>query len=518
MNMSKRALFSTYKKEGIEDFAAFLSGRGYEILSTGGTYKYLKEKGVKVTEVSEATVFPEVLDGRVKTLHPVIHAGILAMRDRKTHIEQLDKLGIPPIDFVVVNLYPFEETIKNPESMFDEIIEQIDIGGVALIRAAAKNYKDVVVVVDNLDFGQLIIELNENGEITNKTRLNLASKAFSHTAYYDGLISSYFNRINEIKFPAELALPLRLEKGLRYGENPHQDANLYRCYIDKNISTLNADILWGKEMSYNNYLDADACLDILREFSSDAPFSVVIKHTNPCGAAIGKSLEDSFNRAKAGDPASAYGGIIGVNQKMDRETAKKISETFFEIVIAPDLEDEVVEILKSRKNLRILRLKGEDWSKKGLNYRRIEGGFLAQDWDNTGMGIEKWDVVTKRKPSSEEERDLRFAWRIAKYVKSNTIVYARDEQIIGVGAGQMSRVDSAKLGIMKATEFGFDIKGSALASDAFFPFRDTVDNAAKSGVTAIIQPGGSVRDEESIKAANENNIAMIFTGVRHFKH
>lgn len=514
----KRALFSVYRKDGIEKLAAFLSKKNYEILSTGGTYKYLKEKGIPVKEVSEATGFPEVLDGRVKTLHPAIHTGILAMRGKKTHMDEIKKLNISEIDFVIVNLYPFEETIKNPGSKFEEIIEQIDIGGVALIRAAGKNYSDVAVIVDNSDFDLIIEEMEIKGKITPETRLLLAAKAYSHTAYYDGLISAYFNRLSERKFPAEMAIPLKLEQGLRYGENPHQDANLYRSYVDQNISTLNADILWGKEMSYNNYLDADACVDILREFSKDGPFAVIIKHTNPCGASLGKTQEEAFERAKACDPASAYGGIIGITQKMDEATAKKISETFFEIVIAPDYDPKALEIIKARKNLRILKLNGSDWNKKGLNFRRIESGFLAQDWDVPGMDIEKWDIATSRKPLDFEANDLRLAWRIAKYVKSNAIVYAKNGQVIGVGAGQMSRVDSARIGTMKAAEFGFDVKGSVMASDAYFPFRDSVDSAAKNGVTAVIQPGGSIRDAESIMAANENNIAMVFTGTRHFKH
>lgn len=517
----KRALLSAYRKEGMEDFAAFLVKKGYEILSTGGTYKYLKERGVKVREVSDATGFPEVLDGRVKTLHPVVHAGILAMRDKKAHLEQIKKLEIEPIDFVVVNLYPFEETIANPNASIEDIIEQIDIGGVTLIRAAAKNHRDVAIIVDNNDFGRIMKEMDTDGKVSDKTRVELAAKAFSHTAYYDGLISQYFNRKEGISFPSEFAVPLKLKQGLRYGENPHQMANLYRNYTDRNHSLINCEVVWGKEMSYNNFLDADACLDIVREFSDSpdtAPFCVIIKHTNPCGASVGSSISDAFDKARAGDTASAYGGIAGFNKKVDLETSKKITETFFEIVIAPDYDQDALDNLKTKKNLRIVRLNGNDWAKKGLNFRRIENGFLVQDWDNLGMTLEKWDSATIRKPTESENRDLRFAWKIAKYVKSNAIVYVKNEQAIGVGAGQMSRVDSARIGSWKAGEFGFDLKGSVMASDAFFPFRDTVDNAAKVGVTAIVQPGGSVHDDESIKAANEANIAMVFTGIRHFRH
>ncbi len=514
----KRALFSSYYKEGIEKLASYLQKKDYEVLSTGGTYKYLKDKGIAVTEVSSATGFPEILEGRVKTLHPVIHAGILAMRSKKSHLEEIEKLKIPPIDFIVVNLYPFEETVKNKNAKFEEIIEQIDIGGVALIRAAAKNYQDVAVIVDNNDFDKVMKELDEKGQLSRETRLELAAKAFSHTAYYDGLISTCFNRLTKRPFPAEFALPLKQQQTLRYGENPHQNARLYRSYVDDNISTINASIVWGKEMSYNNFMDADGCLDILREFADDSPFTVIIKHTNPCGAALGMTLEQSYDRALACDSASAFGGIIGVNKLMDAVTAKKIAERFYEIIIAPDYEEDALNILQSKKNLRIVRLNGSDWKKRGLSYRRIENGMLVQDWDNTGMALEKWNIVTQKKPVKEEERDLKFAWKIGKYVKSNAIVYVKNEQTIGIGAGQMSRVDSARLALIKAKEAGFDPKGSVMSSDAFFPFRDSVDSAAQSGITAIIQPGGSVKDEDSIKAADEHRIAMVFTGVRHFRH
>ncbi len=531
----KRAIFSVYKKDGLEAFAAYLAGKGYEIVSTGGTYRYLKEKGVPVTEVSAVTGFPEVLDGRVKTLHPAVHAGILAMRDHKSHMDQIAAQNFAPVDFVVVNLYPFEETISKTQVSAEEIIEQIDIGGVTLIRAAAKNHRDVTVVVDNADCERIRVEMDREGRVSEKLRTELAAKAFGHTACYDGLIAQHFLRAAGIKFPSEYAVPLKLRQTLRYGENPHQLAGLYRNFTDKNISTLNGAVIWGKEMSYNNYLDADACLDIVREFavagSDSAPFCAIVKHTNPCGAAVGSTLAEAFDRAKAGDPASAYGGIVGFSRILDKDTAQKLLETFFEIILAPGYEPEALSLLKTKKNLRILDLSASgspagapagvpaaDWSKKDMNYRRIEGGMLVQDWDTTGLLLEKWDAVTERKPSVEESRDLKFAWKIAKYVKSNAIVYVKNEQVIGVGAGQMSRVDSARIGIVKAEEFGFDVKGSVLASDAFFPFRDTVDNAAKAGVTAIVQPGGSVKDDESIAAANENHIAMVFTGIRHFRH
>jgi len=516
--MIKRALFSVYQKEGIDIFAKFLQEKGYQIISTGGTFKFLKEKGIDVEEVSSITGFPEVLDGRVKTLHPIIHAGILGMRNKKEHIEQMKNLSIFPIDFVVVNLYPFEGTVKNPSSSFEEIIEQIDIGGVALIRAAAKNYKDVCIIVDNNDFTRVMEELKSKKSVSDTLKLELAAKAFSHTAYYDGLISTYFNRLTNRIFPQESAIPIKEHQELRYGENPHQKAKLYRSYVDSNVSTINASILWGKEMSYNNFMDADGCIDILREFFSDAPFAVIIKHTNPCGAALGKTLEEAYSHALSCDPVSAFGGIVGLNRKVDVETASKIAERFYEIVVAPDYDEKALETLKSKKNLRILKINGNEWNKKGLGYRRIEAGFLVQEWDNIGMNIEGWNIVSKKRPSPSEEADLKFAWKICKYVKSNAIVYAKNLMTIGIGAGQMSRIDSARIAIEKAREAGFNPEGAVMASDAFFPFRDSVDTAAKNGIKAIIQPGGSVKDEDSIKAADEHGIAMIFTGVRHFRH
>jgi len=513
-----RALFSLYHKEGCDILASFLVEQGYEILSTGGTYRYLSQKNIPVTEISSVTGFPEILDGRVKTLHPLIHGGILAMRDNPSHHDQLRTHQIVPIDFVVVNLYPFEETIQKEGIPLSEVIEQIDIGGVALIRAAAKNYHDVCVIVDNRDIPLIMEEIKTTGSVSLQTRTMLATKAFSHTAYYDSMISTYFQRMVDMKFPQEMGIPLKQVSGLRYGENPHQQAALYRSYIDNNISTLHADILWGKEMSYNNYLDADGCLDIVREFADDRPFAVIVKHTNPCGAAYGATLREAFEKARASDPVSAFGGIVGVNRPIDEETARVMVETFFEIVIAPDYEEKALEILKTKKNLRIVKLRGSEWQKKGLNYRRIEGGMLVQEWDHIGMLHEAWNVVTTTRPTPQQEDDLRFAWKIAKHVKSNAIVYVKDGQVIGVGAGQMSRVDSARIALEKAATVGLNVQGAVMASDAFFPFRDTVDTAARDGIVAIVQPGGSMRDEESINAANEHAIAMVFTGVRHFKH
>ncbi len=514
----KRALFSLYQKEGSEKLALFLQENDCEILSTGGTFKYLREKGVNVTEVSSATGFPEILDGRVKTLHPLIHAGILAIRSKPSHSAELKKYNIAFIDYVVVNLYPFEVTVQDANSSFEEIVEQIDIGGVALLRAAAKNFQDVTVIVDNGDFERIIKETVEKGSISVETRLELAAKAFSHTAYYDSFISTYFNRLAHRNFPEEFGFPLKIKQHLRYGENPHQEARLYRSYVDNNISAVNAAIIWGKEMSYNNFLDADACIDLLREFASDRYFAVIIKHTNPCGSALSDSLPGAYERALACDPASAYGGIIGVNKKMDEETASKIAERFYEIVIAPDYDEKAESILKEKKNLRILKLNGHDWNKMGMSLRRIEGGMLVQEWDGFNVREEKWETVTKKKPSDSELSNLQFAFKICKYVKSNAIVYVKDWQTIGIGAGQMSRIDSARLALIKAGDAGFDAKGAVMASDAYFPFRDSIDSAASSGISAIIQPGGSIRDAESINAADEHGISMVFTGIRHFRH
>jgi phosphoribosylaminoimidazolecarboxamide formyltransferase/IMP cyclohydrolase len=514
----KRAIFSVYRKEGIEKLAAFLEKKGYEIISTGGTFKYLKANGVKVTEVKDITGFPEVLDGRVKTLHPVIHSGILAMRSNEKHLEELEAHKISPVDFVVVNLYPFEGTVSRDDVTEEDIIEQIDIGGVTLIRAAAKNYNDVTVVVDNEDFERIIKEYEAVGSVPAPTRMEMACKAFAHTAYYDAIISTYFNSLMPAYFPKEYSIPLKRIQELRYGENPHQLGAVYKTYVDKNANVLDAEVLWGKKLSYNNVMDADAALDILREFWDGNPFSVIIKHTNPCGASKGDTLKEAYIRALAGDPVSAFGGIIGFNGKVDSETAEEISKQFCEIVIAPDYDFDALEILKQKKNLRIVKIASGDMGKKGHFYRKIEGGMLVQEWDRVGMDYERFDIVTGKKPSSDEERDLRFAWLICKYVKSNAIVYVKNEQVIGVGAGQLSRVDSARFGALKAKDAGFDLKGAVMASDAFFPFRDSVDTAAKDGVVAIIQPGGSKRDDESIQACNDHKISMVLTGIRHFRH
>ncbi|OHD57405.1 MAG: bifunctional phosphoribosylaminoimidazolecarboxamide formyltransferase/IMP cyclohydrolase [Spirochaetes bacterium GWF1_51_8] len=514
----KRALFSVYKKDGIEIFANYLARRGYEIVSSGGTYKYLKDKGVEVTEISTITGFPEVLGGRVKTLHPAVHAGILACTDNPSHIADLEKHKIEPIEFVVVSLYPFEETAADPKSTPADIIEQIDIGGVTLIRAAAKNCRFVNIVVENTDFEMIMEEIDAHGSTSEETRLALTAKAFGHTAYYDGLISNwYLQRAGKTLFPKEGSVPVKMLDEMRYGENPHQAAALYVSGVEKNISIPNAMVHGGKKLSYNNIMDADAAVDILREFQGGDPFCVIIKHTNPCGASVAGSVKEAYERALAADPDSAFGGIIGLNTTLDSATAAMINERFYEIVIATGYAPEALEILKKKQNLRIIEIQGNDWSKKGMSYRRIEGGMLVQGWDHPGMGTEKFETVTANEPKGLMD-DLKFAWIICKHVKSNAIVYARGGQVIGAGAGQTKRVDSARIAAMKAKEAGFSLEGSVMASDAFFPFRDTVDSAAKDGVKAIIQPGGSMRDRESIDAANDHGIAMVFTGVRHFRH
>ncbi len=513
----KRALFSVYDKQGVEKLAAYLEKKGYEIISTGGTYHYLQENGIKVQEIGSLTGFPEILGGRVKTLQPQIHGGILADRSKPDHMKDLADHEVVPIDFVVVTLYPFEEYISKGAS-HPEIIEKIDIGGVTLLRAAAKNYQHVTVLVDGTDFDKVIAEIEADGKVSEETRRILAAKAFSHTAYYDSLISMYFNRMTGRDFPVEGSIPLKRLEELRYGENPHQSAGLYRSYVDDNISVLNAEILGGKQLSYNNVMDADAAIDIVREFAleGDTPFVAILKHSNPCGAALGQTLSIAYDKALAGDPVSAFGGIIATNVSMDVDTARKITERFFEIIIAPGYEPEALEILQTKKNLRLLKLKSKDWHKKGLYSRRIESGVLLQQWDMDHQ--EDFDIKTKGLPTASQKKDLNFAWKICKHVKSNAIVYARDGQVLGVGAGQMSRVDAARFGAIKAEDAGFDIQGAVLASDAFFPFRDGIDAAGKVGVSAIIQPGGSVRDEECIAAADELGIAMVFTGTRHFKH
>jgi len=516
----KRALISVSDKEGIGQFAMELRDMGVEILSTGGTASLLKEKGISIISVSDYTGFPEMLDGRVKTLHPKIHGGLLGQRSKKDHLDKMEKYGIEPIDMVVVNLYPFEETIAKEGCSLAEAIENIDIGGPTMLRSAAKNYADVTVIVDLEDYERVLEEMRENdGAVSVNTNFQLAKKVFQIMARYDGTISNYLGSLSgeerRDKFPETLSLQFKKSQGLRYGENPHQDAAFY---IEKKINepcVSNASQLHGKELSFNNIIDLDSALETVKEFKERA--AVIIKHTNPCGAATSQeSLVDAYRKAKECDPVSAFGGIVGINRTVDLDTAKEVASTFVEAIIAPGYDEDALEILKGKKDLRILLVPAtEREDGGGYDLKKVVGGVLAQDRDLGMADFGSLETVTERKPTEEELKAMSFAWKVCKHVKSNAIVYSSSDQVVGVGAGQMSRVDSSKIAVMKAN---LPTEGTVLASDAMFPFRDGVDAAAHAGVTAIIQPGGSIRDEEVIQAANEHNIAMVFTRMRHFKH
>ncbi len=513
----RRALISVWDKRDIVEFAMGIQSLGYEIIASGGTASLLKSKGMKVKEIGEFTGFPEILDGRVKTLHPMVYGGILALREKESHMDQLKIAGIEPIDMVVVNLYPFEEIVKREDSSFDDALENIDIGGPTLIRAAAKNFSGVIVIVDPEDYGSVLDELRRSGDLPYEMRFKLARKAFQLTARYDGAISNYFGSIEKggkrQHFPETFTVQFKKVQDLRYGENPHQKGSFYRDIYPPASSIATAEQLHGKELSYTNILDLDAALELVKEF--DEVCAVIIKHTNPCGAAISTtSLKNAYIKARECDPVSAYGGIVGFNREVDEETASEVISTFIEAIIAPGFTEKALDILRSKKNLRILKagpLVKELPSVPEM--RKVSGGILIQERDMADT--EKWQVVTKKSPTEEEKKALLFAWKICKHVKSNAIVYSYADRIIGVGAGQMSRIDSARFAMEKAR---FPLKGSVMASDAFFPFRDVVDLAASAGVSAIIQPGGSIRDEEVIRAADEHGIAMVFTGMRHFKH
>ncbi len=515
--MRKRALISVSDKRGIVDFAKSLIDLGFEIISSSGTAKVLKENGIPVVEVSQITGFPEIMGGRVKTLHPKIHGGLLAVRDNPDYMKQLEEQGIQPIDVVAINLYPFEETVKRGADL-DEIIENIDIGGPAMVRASAKNHKFVTIIVDPDDYDFVIEELKENGETSLETRRKLALKAFRHTAFYDSVISSVLNEkfdINE-KFPYELSIPVRKKTSLRYGENPHQEASLYVSPVEYNgFSISESEVLHGKEMSYNNFLDVEAAVNLVKEFEETA--CVIVKHNNPCGVAIGETQEKAYREALSRDPKSAFGGIVAFNRPVNMETAKALIEIFLEVVVAPDFEEDAFSFLiEKKKNLRLVKVRNFDKKPVGLDYRRISGGLLLQDRD---LKLYKdWNIVTKRKPTDKEVEDLLFALKVVKHVKSNSVVIAKNKATVGIGPGQTSRVDSLETAVKKAKEFGFSTDGAVLASEAFFPFRDSIDEAAKHGIRAIVQPGGSIRDPEVIEAADEHGIAMIFTGMRHFKH
>ncbi len=506
----RRVLISVSDKTGIVDFARELTSFNVEIISTGGTAKSLRDAGINVRDISDVTGFPEMMDGRVKTLHPRVHGGLLAIRDNAAHVASLEQHGIEPIDLVVVNLYPFAETIKREGVTREEAIEQIDIGGPAMIRSAAKNARDVAVVVSSDQYAQVIAELNQNnGSLSLNTRNTLAQKAFEHTAQYDIMVSSYLAGSSNA-LPDRLSWTMKKIADLRYGENPHQKAALYQTSTSGGIA--NAAVLAGKEMSFNNYVDAEAAWQLVCDFEQTA--CAIIKHTNPAGVGLGETLADAYKKALATDPVSAFGGIVAFNRTVDAATAEEVTKIFTEVVIAPGYDAAALEVLRAKKNLRVIQL-SDVKQPAGVELKQIGGGMLVQTRDDHKLNPAELNVVTERKPTDEEIRALQFAWIVCEHTKSNAIVYARADQTVGVGAGQMSRVDSVKIGAMRAQ---LPVAGSVLASDAFFPFRDGIDEAAKHGITAVIQPGGSVRDEEVIAAANEHDLAMVFTGIRHFKH
>jgi len=513
-----RALVSVSDKAGIVDFCRELSQLGIEILSTGGTAKTLADNQIPATEVSDYTGFPEMMDGRVKTLHPKVHGGILGRRGVDDAV--MAENGIKPIDMVIVNLYPFEQTIARPDCDFETAIENIDIGGPTMIRAAAKNHADVAVVVNPADYAGILAELKNSGSnLSAKTRFNLALKSFEHTARYDTAISAYLGNLNGERFPDTLNLQFYKSQSMRYGENPHQQAAFYREKAPASGTIAAARQLQGKELSYNNIADADAALECVKSFT-DKPACVIVKHANPCGVAEADTLLTAYELAYATDPTSAYGGIIAFNRELDKETAAEIiKRQFVEVIIAPSISADAQTVLAAKQNVRALEC--GSWThadEAALDFKRVAGGLLVQDRDSGKITAADLKVVSKRAPTEQELADLLFAWKVAKFVKSNAIVYCKNGRTIGVGAGQMSRVYSARIAGIKAADEGLVVSGSVMASDAFFPFRDTVDAAAEAGITAIIHPGGSMRDGEVIEAADEHNIAMVFTGMRHFRH
>ena len=522
----RRALLSVSDKTGVVEFAKALSHRGVELLSTGGTAKLLAESGLKVTEVSDYTGFPEMMDGRVKTLHPKVHGGILGRRGTDDAIMQ--EHDIEPIDMVVVNLYPFAQTVAKPNCTLEDAVENIDIGGPTMVRSAAKNHKDVAIVVNNHDYQIIIDEMdNHNNSLNWSTRFDLAIKAFEHTAAYDSMIANYFGELvapyygdtsqPSGRFPRTLNLNFIKKQDMRYGENSHQDAAFYIEENPKEASIATATQIQGKALSYNNIADTDAALECVKSFDEAA--CVIVKHANPCGVAIGNNILTAYERAFKTDPTSAFGGIIAFNRPLDKNTAQAIIDRqFVEVIIAPSVEQDALPILETKQNVRVL-ICGE-WKKPvaGLDFKRVNGGLLVQDRDLGMVEEDELRVVTKRYPTEREMKDALFCWKVAKFVKSNAIVYSKNDMTVGIGAGQMSRVYSAKIAGIKAADEGLEVAGCAMASDAFFPFRDGIDAAAAVGVTCVIQPGGSMRDNEVIDAANEHGIAMIFTNMRHFRH
>jgi len=515
----KRALVSVSDKSGIVEFARGLAGLGIELLSTGGTAKLLQKEGLAVTEVSAYTGSLEMLDGRVKTLHPKIHAGLLARRDHAAHMAALASAGIGTIDLLVVNLYPFQATVADPDCRFDDAIENIDIGGPAMLRSAAKNHASVTALIDPADYARVLKEIRESGEVSEATRFGLAAKVFAHTAAYDGAIANYLTSLDEHRRRLDYAEVLSLQfckiDDLRYGENPHQTAAFYRDPHPAPGSLALLRQLQGKELSYNNIADADAAWECVKSFSD--PACVIVKHANPCGVAIGPDLKTAYDLAFRCDPVSAFGGILAFNRAIDRTTAEAVGKQFAEVVIAPRVEADAQKSFSTKENLRVLEVPLSHES-QSHDYKRVGGGLLVQSSDSRPLSETDLRVVTKTAPTEAQRADLLFAWRVAKYVKSNAIVFCRDGATVGIGAGQMSRLDSVRVAAMKAAQAKLELKGAVVASDAFFPFRDGLDALADAGAAAVIQPGGSVRDAEVIAAADERGIAMLFTGMRHFRH
>ena len=520
MSKIKRALISVSDKTGIVEFARYLASHDIIILSTGGTASLLTENDIEVVEVSDYTGFPEIMDGRVKTLHPKIHGGLLGRRGKDDAV--MAENNIEPIDLVVVNLYPFEATVSNPECTLAEAIENIDIGGPTMLRSAAKNHAYVGVVVDASDYENIINELDKNaGSLTDETRFSLAQKVFAHTANYDANVSNYLGAIStegeDLDYPLTFSVQFKKIQELRYGENPHQTAAFYGQPNPPSGTLAGANQLQGKALSYNNIADTDAALECVLAYQEAA--CVIVKHANPCGVAVGESVLQAYERAYQTDPTSAFGGIIAFNLPLDAETARAIIDRqFVEVIIAPSISQEALDVLSEKENVRVLEAGVREHAIQQLTMKRVSAGMLIQDNDQGVVERGDLKIVSKRPPTEQELEDLLFTWKVVKYVKSNAIVYAKDKQTIGIGAGQMSRVYSARIAAIKAEDEGLEVAGSVMASDAFFPFRDGIDSAAKVGVTAIIQPGGSIRDDEVIAAADEANIAMVFTGMRHFLH
>lgn len=511
--MTKRALISVSDKSGVLEFAKELVALGYEVLSTGGTKKHLQDNGVPVTSVDEVTKFPEILGGRVKTLNPMIHGGLLAKYDDAEHQAQMKEHGIEPIEIVCVNLYPFVETISKPDVTFEDAIENIDIGGPTMLRSAAKNQQYVTVIVDANDYEGVLAELKDAGQTTLQTRRRLAAKVFRHTAAYDSYISNYLSAELGEEFPEQMTLTYELKQTLRYGENPHQKAAFYQKRLASDFSVAYAEQLHGKELSYNNIQDANAALQIIKEFKQ--PAAVAVKHMNPCGVGTGETIAEAFNKAYEADATSIFGGIVALNREVDAKTAEQLASIFLEIIIAPSFSKEAIELLTVKKNIRLLTISFDQHTQDAFNTVSVEGGLLVQEPDRYGFDEADIQVVTDRQPTEEEWAAMRLGWSVVKHVKSNAIVITDEQMTLGIGAGQMNRVGSAKIALEQAGE---KAAGAALASDAFFPMPDTVEAAIEAGITAIIHPGGSKRDQESIDAANKADITMVLTGVRHFKH